>query len=133
MECKNCGTTESKKWYKGGTQCQSCFQKFWQLSRVGFCVSCWVTISPKWYKQLTQCDKCYKRCLQYDTTQEKLAKMSKVCELCGSMDRLCVDHDHRTGRVRGMLCTRCNVSLGSLGDTVESIRGVLAYLERGLR
>lgn len=40
-----------------------------------------------------------------------------------------VDHCHDTGRVRGLLCGDCNTSLGKLGDTVESFRKVLRYLE----
>lgn len=40
-----------------------------------------------------------------------------------------VDHDHATGRIRGLLCVRCNSSLGGLGDNVESIKRTLSYLE----
>jgi hypothetical protein len=42
-----------------------------------------------------------------------------------------IDHCHDTGRVRGVLCQQCNTSLGKLGDSIDSIRSVLEYLERG--
>lgn len=42
--------------------------------------------------------------------------------------RLCVDHDHDTGRIRGLLCTHCNVILAQLGDNKESVQRVLDYL-----
>ena len=52
------------------------------------------------------------------------------CELCGSSERLVVDHDHQTMKVRGRLCNTCNVSIGKLGDTIESITEVLKYLHK---
>lgn len=39
-----------------------------------------------------------------------------------------VDHDHDTYKVRGLLCLTCNVGIGMLGDTVESLQGALDYL-----
>ncbi len=56
----------------------------------------------------------------------------KACEVCGETDnsKLHVDHDHVTGRVRGVLCRNHNLALGLLGDNVEHIRGLLDYLER---
>jgi len=43
---------------------------------------------------------------------------------------LAVDHCHTTGKVRGLLCSDCNVGLGKLGDSTKSIRKALEYLER---
>ena len=51
------------------------------------------------------------------------------CELCGSQDHLVIDHCHKTGRLRGVLCSPCNRSLGKLGDNVEGIQKALTYLE----
>lgn len=42
--------------------------------------------------------------------------------------RLCMDHDHVTGKCRGWLCGRCNIVLGQLGDSPERIRGLADYL-----
>ena len=39
-----------------------------------------------------------------------------------------VDHDHKTGKVRGLLCNQCNRGLGMLGDTKEAVERVLNYL-----
>ena len=43
-------------------------------------------------------------------------------------ERLAVDHCHDTGRVRGLLCSKCNTSIGSLGDPEESAQKVVEYL-----
>ena|SRR3990167_9010289 len=34
-----------------------------------------------------------------------------ACQICGSLDHKHIDHDHRTGKVRGILCIRCNSKL----------------------
>lgn len=43
---------------------------------------------------------------------------------------LVVDHDHKTGKVRGLLCHNCNRALGLLKDNKEIIQNCLSYLER---
>jgi hypothetical protein len=70
-----------------------------------------------------------------DEYYERMAT-SDVCEVCGAKNKdkagykLCYDHDHTTMKFRGVLCTNCNRAIGQLGDTKESIKKVLNYLER---
>lgn len=58
-----------------------------------------------------------------------------LCEICGRpptarYKRLALDHDHETKAFRGWLCNRCNTALGMLGDTLEALERVVAYLRR---
>lgn len=55
-----------------------------------------------------------------------------TCECCGKADRraLALDHCHETGVFRGWLCSRCNLGLGQLGDTIDSLQRALDYLKR---
>jgi hypothetical protein len=41
-----------------------------------------------------------------------------------------VDHDHKTGKARGLLCNTCNVGLGMLGEDENRILGLIKYLRR---
>lgn len=41
-----------------------------------------------------------------------------------------VDHDHVTGKIRGLLCTNCNKGIGHLGDSPERLRKAAEYLEK---
>jgi predicted Fe-S protein YdhL (DUF1289 family) len=50
------------------------------------------------------------------------------CFVCKETENLCIDHDHYTGEIRGVLCSKCNLGLGLLGDTLQSIENIRQYL-----
>lgn len=68
---------------------------------------------------------------------DKLLKKQKgLCALCkqeptGKRTKvLQVDHDHKTGKIRGLLCNECNTALGRLGDDVKGLNRALKYLKK---
>jgi hypothetical protein len=68
-------------------------------------------------------------------------KQKGLCALCSKPEtvrrnsksvgpeRLAVDHCHDTGRIRGLLCFKCNTAVGSIGDDESSAKRVVEYLE----
>jgi len=53
----------------------------------------------------------------------------RKCDLVGlGKNRLCVDHDHKTGRIRGLVCHACNVALGLAKDDPAVLQGLIDYL-----
>jgi hypothetical protein len=67
-----------------------------------------------------------------DMYYRMLASQDGVCAICGEVDaverHLAVDHNHDTGEVRGLLCTRCNLGLGLLKE-IKTLVNAIAYLE----
>lgn len=81
---------------------------------------------------------------KFNLTQEDfnafLLEQNGKCAICGHLplgiDRytsgkaLAVDHDHSTGKVRGLLCDLCNRAMGQFHDSVAILASAIAYLEK---
>lgn len=62
-----------------------------------------------------------------------LSYQNGVCAICGKppeKKKLGVDHDHVSNRIRGLLCKRCNSTLGLVNDDVRLLDALKEYLER---
>lgn len=68
-------------------------------------------------------------------------KQQGLCAICGNSEiwieprtkklaLLAVDHDHKTNKIRGLLCRRCNSSLGGFRDNPEILKKAIEYLNR---
>lgn len=58
-----------------------------------------------------------------------LTKQQNRCAICGLEVKLYLDHCHKTGKNRGMLCNACNVMLGFSRDNTEILSKAIKYLE----
>lgn len=75
---------------------------------------------------------------RYDLTMPQyrvlLTEQSGVCAVCKRRcptgRRLAVDHNHKNGKVRGLLCCNCNVAIGKLNDSPALLRKAAEYLEK---
>ena len=61
--------------------------------------------------------------------EEYIRNAGAACEICSSAKMLVVDHCHKSGKIRGVLCNRCNVALGWMDDSIARLNGAVAYLE----
>lgn len=74
--------------------------------------------------------------LKYNMTEEEfealLKEQDNKCACCGKDSpghtNWCIDHDHDTGVVRGILCKMCNSGISWLGDTLEGVTNAINYL-----
>jgi hypothetical protein len=105
--CKNCGSTE----------------KDVNTSTCLFCKK--------------EIDKKSKRKNRYNLSeidyQKMLKKQKNNCGICGKpkckLKSLSVDHDHKTGVVRGLLCFKCNFALGLFQDSPKILKKAIRYLK----
>lgn len=133
----------------GKAHCSSCAEKQIirqknkraERRRAGLCPSC--GSKPRTgYRRCDRCrDKRHAASIRslYGLTpgeyREMLLDQDGGCAICGdppgtgyNTRRLHVDHDHTTGRVRALLCSRCNVILGMCDEDPERLRKVLQYI-----
>ena len=67
--------------------------------------------------------------------QEMYENQNGRCAICqkegdGKWKKLCVDHDHETGKVRQLLCRRCNMVLGQVYDNISLLEEHIKYLQK---
>ena len=74
-----------------------------------------------------------------DEYNKLFLKQKGVCAVCGkpetivcggTLRTLSVDHNHKTGKVRGLLCASCNTALGYVKDDKEHLLELALYLEK---
>lgn len=103
-QCKQCVNTAFRRRYAGNEELREACRRRQYKSRYG---------------------------LTYEEYERLLAKAE--CGVCGATSsargKLCVDHDHVSGRVRGFLCTECNLAIGYLKDDPALMRRAIEYLE----
>jgi len=66
---------------------------------------------------------------------KRLAEQNHSCAICKTPQlelskTLCVDHDHKTGEIRGLLCDYCNRGLGFFKENKESMKLAINYLNK---
>lgn len=93
----------------------------------------------KWY--LKNRDKILKNALKYRlkvyydlslTEYNELKELQEnKCAICQRINlKLCVDHNHKTKIVRGLLCRRCNLLLGYAGENLDILLNAIEYLKQ---
>ena len=119
--CAQCGVTfrTEKKRVGNAFHSRECKQK-WHNSQPG--------------KAADVLERYYVR--RYDLTKDEADKLKeRGCDICGRTDvpgrwdnNIHIDHDHETGKVRGVLCQGCNVSLGHFKDDPALLEKAIVYL-----
>ena len=134
-----------REWEKMKT-CSKCkktknFKEFYPDNRnrnnlSSFCKTCYSDASRQYYKnnrdKILENIRKQKYNLDAITHSQMLEEQNGVCAICKlppTGKTLGVDHNHKTGKVRGLLCLNCNFLLGFAKETIENLKAAIRYLE----
>jgi len=135
--CKECGEEKPLNRFH--------MNKTYKDGHINKCKNCVYEYDKKYRADNYDRKRCVKLQNRYGITLEQYDQMfdeqSGVCAICGNAEdvtdprsgavlRLSVDHNHETGKVRGLLCQRCNKGLGLFKDNTNSLLDAIKYLER---
>ena len=129
-------------------RCVSCKKEKWDTDfykdrsrRDGLqarCKECTKAYSRQWKKDNPEAHRSHNLKYAYGITTEQygliLQEQNYQCMICkadqcNTGQNFAVDHDHKTGAVRGLLCQACNTALGKFKDNPELLRRAARYLE----
>ena len=109
---KNRQDKSSKKWYFKNKQKADRKSKDWSLRR-----DFDITIED------------YENILKNQNNKCALCEKSETIKRNGKILSLAVDHDHRTGKIRGLLCFHCNTAIGKFKDDIGLLLKTISYLQ----
>lgn len=139
LACKACKGKEC-------TECHRVRMNAWRAKKVkeGFCSHCCNT-PPVPGKKV--CGKCVLRaCLgisfkgrpeEAEKARVAIELFNGICQCCGKIiaasSKPHIEHDHDTGKFRGIVCPSCNLIMGMAKDSIEHLNSVIRYLTTPLR
>ena len=112
-----------------------------------FCKTCSITTHRNWYIRTRKQDQLHslktrlkKHGLSIDDYNRIKSEQNSACAICKRPEEkknksgipmvLAIDHCHKTGKVRGLLCGTCNGALGWIGDDLEFLERAISYLKK---
>lgn len=114
-KCSKCKQIKSKEHFSSGMICKSCKVNSYLLHKYGISLSEFESILQD---QNGKCAIC--------------SKKFEVKQGYNHQSGICVDHDHKTNKVRGLLCHSCNTGLGKLQDDIQILQKSIIYLNKYL-
>ena len=113
--CKQCKTKHH--WREGGKAKEN--QKLYRKTK-------------NYQKVRRNCAYNYRYGISLEEYNQLYAMQNGLCKICEQQKDLHVDHDHKTGVVRGLLCTDCNKGLGLMRDDIIILSNAIKYLSAGI-
>ena len=119
-----CGITQDVKFFSRRT---------YGSGTIGYqnkCKKCEREVRKTYYKPHDTARRVFK--LSEEEYNTLINRSQGKCEVCAADmgAKRCIDHDHKTQKIRGVLCNKCNTALGLLDDNKATLKGLIQYLEQ---
>lgn len=103
-------------------RCIKCLEQRWKYNKYG--------VVPAWFDRMSKkgCAICGLKTYKFKSINNQKAIYS-----VHNKRSLCVDHDHSTGKVRGLLCLDCNTTIARYFENKAMYKKVMKYLQRGVK
>lgn len=139
-KCRDCGIIKPiTEYYRTTYKKKECYHTN--------CKSCYIKRNQERYDPIKQRDNNLKRLygkqFGIDEYNKLLQEQDFRCAICGTddtkgrksgrgggVDVFYVDHDHKTGKVRGLLCNICNRTMGYVGENSSVLEEMIKYLQK---
>jgi len=136
--CKDCGKRRSRDAFYADrkregalhTYCKACCKR---RAKEAYARSDKVErnrVHREWVRANREHIRAYKTAQTHGISLDEVKKLLArgCCDICGSTEKLCVDHCHREGHLRGLLCAACNKGLGFFRDDPALLQKAARYL-----
>lgn len=125
-ECSTCGVVKIPEEFYTRSQCKICYRKHQhQIHKK----------DPNWKQYIKDGHILRRYGLTPEAYRALLESQGGVCAICKQPETaknrsLSIDHDHVSGKVRGVLCTACNAAIGLLRESIPNLSAAIDYLKR---
>lgn len=133
--CEDCGESKPTRFHKTAVKCQDCAKIAWKKAKALIRATKRKANPDKYKKTDFESDLMKNYGITLNEYNHMLEEQQGCCACCGRHKsefkrRLHVDHNHTTGQVRALLCTRCNPGLGYFEDSIEKLEMAITYLKK---
>ena len=133
--CNKCKQVKTEEEFhpSHGNSCKKCMSEYRKARYAKGLHKAWKKPEKSILSQYVRKSRLKKYDLTKDQYESLVNEQHGRCAICGIrplFTKLVVDHDHNTGKFRGLLCYKCNVGLGFMRDDPEILNGAIMYLRR---
>lgn len=133
-QCKKCCNTNSQRWRENNKERNKELAKNYykqNKEKINLRTSSYYYNNKEKYKGIHRRNHLKEKYNISESEYNKiLIRQDYKCAVCGQIDsrNLCVDHDHKHGNIRGLLCNNCNRAIGHFHENIFSMIKAICYL-----